>query len=306
MLRAGPLVARRDFAQYRSRRYVKKELGGFDLRGVEGHVASQLLGLGQRREALVGHRDGQFVLDDLDGVADPFFLDAVLLQHGSVDAVGLTQVIALTSSPINDNLRNDLHAGRARCDPLATSRLAARNATAKNLVARHGGMELRPGHSRHRGTVRGVDDHLGLHRLPPGPIGHHDPRHCAAGIGQHIGYQAAEQERHAGVQQRLVQNAFDVQRPIRAVGEDLLGQGIDGLLAWCEPELQPSANVVAQVGSRRGEEHGRTGLGRFDGRCHGSGRSTHHHDVDVVRDGDFSRRLADPRWLAPLFDERWF
>jgi hypothetical protein len=196
-----------------------------------------------------------------------------------------------------DRLERSKRLNNAHRPAFQRHRLAADDHAAKGLHAGGIGAEARTGQAGHRTPLGGVDDRAGKDRLAAGAVGHHNPRRCPPGVAQHVGRVATEQEIDTGVQQRLLQRRFDVQRARRSrfggqrIVVDRHGQRRLRLLAFLQPQLQRGRHVVAQVGMGRGQEDPRTRLGRRHRRRNRTGAPADHDHVHFVGYRNLSRRL---------------
>ena len=168
--RARPSAGQAGLAVHRVGRRLKEKLRRFDLPRVEGPIAGLLLSLGESLVASVFHGDRQLVLDRLAG-----------LFHGR----GRGVVVALEQFLGG-------RAGGQSCsrlpsgDPFPGLGLAARHDSFENVRTGGIGPELGAGHPRHPGSIGGVDDDLGPHRLAARPVGHHHARRLAGAVREHV------------------------------------------------------------------------------------------------------------------------
>lgn len=151
---------------------------------------------------------------------------------------------------------------------------------------------LGAGHLRDHRTVSGVDQDLGDHRLPAGPIGKHNSGETAAGIDENVSRIAAQQEVHPGRDERRLQGLFHTHRGGHGPAcKYLLGQlAAGGLVA---PEAERGRLVLAKIGPGGGQEDTRTPLGRLDGGCHRAQRAAHHQHVGLADNGNLPLALRN-------------
>ena len=161
------------------RRHLEQNLGAIHCLGRPREVAGELLRLGKGAESGAAHRRLNFVLVHRKDLAFP---------------VGDRQGRCASAQP----------------QPLAFARGSTDDDPRECLGARRILREHRPGHARHIAAFGGIDDHLRKDGLPAGARGNDDAGRPAGGIPQELGSVAPVEERHPGLDERLIQRALNL------------------------------------------------------------------------------------------------
>jgi hypothetical protein len=257
LVRARPRAGRRGAALHRVGRHLEQFVGRELLLGMIGQRAGLLVGPHQRGVAVVLDVQRQRVLDHREFAAG---------RAGRV-RVGAEERLA------DDPCRPEVQFLGLPADHDAFERVRAAGIRP----------EFRAGQAGDGRARRGVDNRLGQHRLPSGPVGHDDAARLAVGVAEHVGRHAAIQELDSGVQQRAVQRFLDVHRTRRRAGA--LGGFHDRLVGRDDFDFA--------------QQHAFVAFGPFHEEPHVARRL-----VDLGRQGRhvFARQVVDEhgRWIPVL------
>jgi len=127
--------------------------------------------------------------------------------------------------------------------------------------------EPRARHPREPGAIRRVDHRLGLHRLAPRAVGHHDAGDAARPVAQHVGGAAAVEEGHPRIEQCLIERLLHPHRGGHCQARGLLllalGSHHHDLAEQHPPGRRPLAEEASHV-----PRAGRDGRGELERRLH--------------------------------------
>ncbi len=150
---------------------------------------------------------------------------------------------------------------------------------------------LAPGHLRDHRTVSGVDQDLGDHRLPAGPIGKHNSGETAAGIDENVSRIAAQQEVHPGRDESPPPGSVSTRigvvtdRPANTFS-------VNSPRGSSRQRRRRGRLVLAKIGPGAARRHAYPRPPRRGG-CHRAQRAAHHQHVGLADNGNLPLALRN-------------